>query len=134
LQTRCSIANTYTAQEVLELYTDSNGQLLPGFTNVADNLPNYKQYLDLIRDCITVFRLPKLPKNQIEMVPARYRANKLKGGISRVRSGGVDDSGMSYESSDEALGDDDFASQFEQKLYCGDENAFRAWGELDFVP
>jgi hypothetical protein len=35
-------------------------------TTVADNLPGYMQYLDLIRDCIAVFSLKPLPPNQVE--------------------------------------------------------------------
>lgn len=35
-------------------------------TVVADNLPGYMQYLDLVRDCIDVFSLEPLPPNEIE--------------------------------------------------------------------
>lgn len=35
-------------------------------TVVADNLPEYMQYLDLIRDCIDVFGLEPLPPNVVE--------------------------------------------------------------------
>jgi hypothetical protein len=35
-------------------------------TDVADNLPGYMQYLDLIRDCIALFSLKPLPPNQVE--------------------------------------------------------------------
>jgi hypothetical protein len=35
-------------------------------TTVADNLPGYMQYLDLIRDYIAVFYLKPLPPNQVE--------------------------------------------------------------------
>jgi len=38
----------------------------PGFTIVADNLPGVMQYLDLVRDCISVFDLPRLPPNEIQ--------------------------------------------------------------------
>lgn len=33
---------------------------------MADNLPGYMQYLDLIRDCISLFSLEQLPDNVIE--------------------------------------------------------------------
>lgn len=35
-------------------------------TVVADNLPGYMQYLDLVRDCISLFSLTPLPLNEIE--------------------------------------------------------------------
>jgi hypothetical protein len=35
-------------------------------TVVANNLPGYMQYLDLIRDCIEVFSLEPLPPNEVE--------------------------------------------------------------------
>jgi hypothetical protein len=35
-------------------------------TVVADNLPGYMQYLDLIRDCITLFSLEPMPPNEVE--------------------------------------------------------------------
>lgn len=35
-------------------------------TVVADNLPGYMQYLDLIRDCIEIFFLEPLPPNEVE--------------------------------------------------------------------
>jgi hypothetical protein len=38
----------------------------PGFTVVADNLPGVMQYLDLVRDCIEVFDLPRLPPNDVQ--------------------------------------------------------------------
>jgi hypothetical protein len=34
-------------------------------TVVADNLPGYMQYLDLLRDCIEVFALTALPPNVV---------------------------------------------------------------------
>lgn len=37
-------------------------------TAVADNLPGYKQYLDLVRDCIAVFGLTLLPPNDVTTV------------------------------------------------------------------
>jgi len=33
---------------------------------VANNLPGYMQYLDLIRDCIEIFSLEPLPPNEVE--------------------------------------------------------------------
>ena len=38
----------------------------PGFTVVADNLPGVMQYLDLVRDCIEIFGLLKLPPNEVQ--------------------------------------------------------------------
>jgi hypothetical protein len=38
----------------------------PGFTIVADNLPGVMQYLDLVRDCIEIFDLPRLPLNDVQ--------------------------------------------------------------------
>lgn len=35
-------------------------------TVVANNLPGYMQYLDLVRDCIDVFSLEPLPPNEVE--------------------------------------------------------------------
>lgn len=35
-------------------------------TTVANNLPGYMQYLDLVRDCIAVFGLWPLPPNDVE--------------------------------------------------------------------
>lgn len=35
-------------------------------TVVADNLPGYMQYLDLVRDCIDVFSLKPLPPNEVK--------------------------------------------------------------------
>ena len=35
-------------------------------TVVADNLPGYMQYLDLIRDCIKLLSLEPLPPNKVE--------------------------------------------------------------------
>jgi hypothetical protein len=35
-------------------------------TVVADNLPDYMQYLDLVRDCIELFSLVPLPPNMVE--------------------------------------------------------------------
>jgi hypothetical protein len=35
-------------------------------TVVADNLPDYMQYLDLVRDCIELFALEPLPPNEVE--------------------------------------------------------------------
>lgn len=35
---------------------------------VADNLPGYMQYLDLIRDCIELFALERLPPNVVQHV------------------------------------------------------------------
>ena len=49
-----------------DLYTDSQGHPLPGMTVVADNLPDYMQYLDLVRDCIELFSLEPLPPNVVE--------------------------------------------------------------------
>jgi hypothetical protein len=37
-------------------------------TVVADNLPGYMQYLDLIRDCIEIFSLEPLPPNVVQHV------------------------------------------------------------------
>lgn len=33
---------------------------------MADNLPGLMQYLDLVRDCIEIFDLPRLPPNVIQ--------------------------------------------------------------------
>jgi hypothetical protein len=35
-------------------------------TAVANNLPGYMQYLDLIRDCIELFSLEPMPPNEVE--------------------------------------------------------------------
>lgn len=35
-------------------------------TVVANNLPGYMQYLDLIRDCIELFSLEPMPPNEVE--------------------------------------------------------------------
>jgi hypothetical protein len=35
-------------------------------TTVANNLPGYMQYLDLIRDCIELFSLEPMPPNEVE--------------------------------------------------------------------
>lgn len=60
---RLSIA----AADVKDLYTDENGNVLPGFTTIANNLPGYMQYVSLIRDCIEAFGgLPALPPNVTE--------------------------------------------------------------------
>lgn len=48
------------------MYTDDNGKVNPGFTVVADNLPGLMQYLDLVRDCVEMFDLPKLPPNDVQ--------------------------------------------------------------------
>lgn len=49
------------------LMRNAQGAPLPGMTSVADNLPDYMQYLDLIRDCIAVFSLTPLPPNYVEI-------------------------------------------------------------------
>lgn len=54
------------AQDVKDLYTDPEGSPLLGMTVVANNLPGYMQYLDLVRDCIDVFSLEPLPANEVE--------------------------------------------------------------------
>ena len=54
------------AQDVLDLYTDQTGKVNPGFTVVADNLPGVMQYLDLVRDCIEIFDLLRLPPNDVQ--------------------------------------------------------------------
>ena len=33
---------------------------------MADNLPGVMQYLDLVRDCIEIFDLPRLPPNDVQ--------------------------------------------------------------------
>lgn len=56
-----------TATDVKDLYTDSHGDVLTGFTTIANNLPGYMQYVSLIRDCIELFGgLPALPPNVTE--------------------------------------------------------------------
>lgn len=57
------------AADVLDLYTDEDGCVLDGFTTVANNLPGCMQYIDLVRDCIEVFKdhgLPRLPTTIVE--------------------------------------------------------------------
>jgi hypothetical protein len=61
---------TIIAQDVLDLYTDSISNVNPGFTVVADNLPGVMQYLDLVRDCIVIFDLPRLPPNDVQKAHA----------------------------------------------------------------
>jgi hypothetical protein len=51
----------------LGLYLDTTTNLPePGFTVVAENLPGCMQYLDLVRDCISVFGLATLPPNVVQ--------------------------------------------------------------------
>lgn len=39
---------------------------MPGFTTVANNLPGQMQYLDLVRDCISIYSLEPLPPNDVQ--------------------------------------------------------------------
>ncbi|KAM0712160.1 hypothetical protein Q7P37_011254 [Cladosporium fusiforme] len=64
------IKQHYTAQDVTDLYTNPEGHVLPGFTTVANNLPGYMQYVDLVRDCINIFQPPPLPPNAVETAHA----------------------------------------------------------------
>jgi hypothetical protein len=58
--------HTHAANAVSDLYLDfDSGLPLPSFTTVADNITGYMQYLDLVRDCISVFGLEPLPANDV---------------------------------------------------------------------
>ena len=56
-------------QDLLELLTDSDGNVGDTFTHLADNLPECMQYLNLVRDCCVAFALP-LPHSSILHWPA----------------------------------------------------------------
>lgn len=49
-----------------DLYEDDYGCVRPGFTHVADNLPEVMQYIDLVNDANFAFGLPDLPPMMIE--------------------------------------------------------------------
>lgn len=68
---------------MIDLYDDGHGGVRPGFTNVANNLPGYMQYLDLVRDAQwTLGILPELPPNVVEteiaMIQEKYKATDDK--------------------------------------------------------
>lgn len=57
-----------------------DGKVCPGFTFVANNLPECMQHLDLIRDCIALFALPvQLPDNVVSEAHA-FNGYRLNGG------------------------------------------------------
>ena len=55
-----------SANDVVDLYTDGEGGIRPGFTKVASNLPGVMQYLDLVRDAVFAFGLPELSPTVVE--------------------------------------------------------------------
>ena len=61
-----TLAKSFPAADVIDLYDDGNGGVQSGFTNVANNLPGVMQYLDLIRTATFAFSLPNLPPNVVE--------------------------------------------------------------------
>jgi hypothetical protein len=65
-----SEANTHPplplAYDVSFLYKDAQDGIRPGFTIVAENLPECMQFLDLVRDCISLFGLAPLPPNNLK--------------------------------------------------------------------
>jgi hypothetical protein len=68
---------------VIDLYDDGHGGVRPGFTNVANNLPGYMQYLDLVRDAQWALGiLHELPPNVVEteiaMIKENYKATDDK--------------------------------------------------------
>lgn len=85
------------AAAVSDLYKDSHsGDILLGFTTVADNLPGCMQYLDLVRDCIDIFSLEKLPPNIVQT------ANTVGG-----TDGDDDDHDGDDDDDDDGVEDDD---------------------------
>jgi len=107
------------------LYTDANEKVNTGFTVVADNLPGVMQSLDLVRDCIAIFNLPRLPPNDVQHAhtfdgtmgqPFKYAAcdnewNREYRETSRPhglgRSSEDDDSQSSDEDDGEEVNDED---------------------------
>jgi hypothetical protein len=74
--------HTHAANAVSDLYLDfDSGLPLPSFTTVADNITGYMQYLDLVRDCISVFGLEPLPANDIRT------AHQLSGNTTMLHHG-----------------------------------------------
>ncbi|KAF2773675.1 hypothetical protein EJ03DRAFT_347646 [Teratosphaeria nubilosa] len=59
------IKSQYKASDVIDLFDDGAGGIQPGFTHVANNLPDVMQYLDLVRDACDAFGLAQLPDNVV---------------------------------------------------------------------
>lgn len=53
-----------TGSDLVDVLTDSGGNLNDTFTHTADNLPECMQYLNLVRDCCVAFALP-VPRGSI---------------------------------------------------------------------
>ncbi|KAH9845936.1 hypothetical protein Tdes44962_MAKER00147 [Teratosphaeria destructans] len=60
----------YKAGDVIDLFDDGAGGVQPGFTDVANNLPDVMQFLDLVRDACDAFGLAQLPDNVVHTLTA----------------------------------------------------------------